>query len=477
MTTRRVWSSAAVLGVVAMLALPRTATAAPFYTMEERAVAIASPALVYLQISFTGYVRDKATNTSIVASPIVYTRRCSGVVINPDGHVLTSRICMVPSDATLRQNALNLAGNVLIDEKKLEKAGLDEFVRAGMATSVYGGLTPGSPPSSKIAGQFNVAKSSAAEGSAISGEFVTDAAGKTEAIVVKLAQGNLPSAEIAGDSHPSVGAAVMMLGFNTPDTNPGNATFTLSAKKVQLSDITQSADGQTYRTNGDVGAYSIGGMAIDLNGRVVGMVTRDQAGSGPTTNRAIVPAAQVLQAVSQAGTSNVLGDADTAYRNGLAAYFKGDYKVALDQLDRVTKQTPLNQSAVTYRQYTVEQQAIEGDPAAVPTWVIAAVSGFVGAAASFAALMLFVRYRRRQTRRQAPWPASSEPWEPRALVAAAPADTSGALPGYATNSQVIDGQPPVDPQAFSLHFDAPQPAGQQPEDQVDNPWSPPPRWQ
>ena len=232
----------------------------------------------------------------------------------------------------------------------------------------------------------------------------------------------------------------MMLGFNTPETNPANATFTLSAKKVQLTDIAQNADGQLYRTNGDVGAYSIGGMAIDLNGRVVGMVTRDTAGSGPTTNRAIVPAAQVIQAVSQAGTSNVQSESDKTYRLGLAAYFKGDYQEAIDQLDRVTKQAPLNLSAGVYRQYAVEQQAIEGDPAVVPTWMVAAISGFVGAAAAVTAVVLFARYRRRQARQQAPWPAG-EPWEPRALVAgASPADSPVTYPGYPTNSQVIDGQ-------------------------------------
>jgi hypothetical protein len=237
-----------------MLAYPGPAAAVPFYTQEERAVAIASPSLVYIQISFTGYVRDRATNTPIVASPIAYTRRCSGIVVNPDGHVVTSRICIIPSDATLRQNALSVAGNLLVDEKKLDRAGLDDFVKAGMSTATYGGMTPGSPPAAKVAGQLNVAKSSAVEGAAIPGEILTDLAGKNEAVVVKLAQGNLPSAEIAGDSRPSVGSAVMMLGFNTPEVNPANATFTLSAKKVQLTDVTQNADGQTYRTNGDVGA-------------------------------------------------------------------------------------------------------------------------------------------------------------------------------------------------------------------------------
>ena len=201
MTTRRVWSRlphawlsscAALLSALGMLAFPAPAAAAPFDTMEERATAIASPSLVYLQITFTGYVRDRATNTSIVASPISYTRRCSGMVINPDGYVVTSRICMVPSDATLRQNALNLAGNVLIDEKKLERANLDDFVKTAMPTSTYGGITPGSPPAAKVAGQFNVAKAGAAESAVVAGEIVTEAAGKNEAIVVKLAQGNCP---------------------------------------------------------------------------------------------------------------------------------------------------------------------------------------------------------------------------------------------------------------------------------------------
>ncbi len=484
MTTRRVWSRlphawlsscAALLSALGMLALPGSAAAVPFYTMEERATAIASPSLVYLQITFTGYVRDKATNTPIVASPVSYTRRCSGVVVNPDGYVVTSRICMVPSDATLRQNALNLAGNVLIEEKKLERANLDDFVKAATPTSTYGGTTPGTAPTAKIAGQFNVAKSSATDGSMVPGEIVTDVAGKTEAIVVKLAQGNLPAAEIAADSRLSVGTAVMMLGFNTPDTNPGNATFTLSAKKVQLTDIAQNADGQLYRTNGDVGAYSIGGMAIDLNGRVVGMVTRDTAGSGPTTNRAIVPAAQVIQAVSQVGSSNVLGESDKTYRQGLAAYFKGDYETAIDQLDRVSKQAPLNLSAGVYRQYAVEQQAVEGGPATIPTWVIAAAGGFVGAAAAVTAVVLFSRYRRRQARQQAPWP-DTEPWEPRALMAGgSPADSPVTYPGYPANNQVIEGQGAVEPQvAITLHYDDFR-AGGQPDTSADNPWSPGPR--
>src|SRR5262245_57926263 len=87
-----------------LLATP--AAAAPAYTLEERATAIASPSLVFIEETFTGYLRDAKTHAPLVASPITLGRRCSGFVVNSEGYVVTPISCVKPSDAAVRSGVL-----------------------------------------------------------------------------------------------------------------------------------------------------------------------------------------------------------------------------------------------------------------------------------------------------------------------------------------------------------------------------------
>jgi hypothetical protein len=413
---------------------PGRAWAVPPDVLDERALAIASPSLVYLETVYTGYIRDKQTNQPVLASPVTYNRRCSGFVVNPDGHVVTTRICVAPPDQTILQQALYVTGFVLVGEHQLGQSQIDSWVAARMNTTVFTGLTDNSKPDTQLFGQLNLATGAITAAPAIHGSVVKVSEPNNVALV-KLAQGNLPAVQLADDGTIPAGTQVTALGFDTTDADPRIGTYTPEATSAQVVGSAKDGTSTYYRLSQNLGTYVHGGMAIDASGHIVGILNED-----PTlpnnTNRAVYPASVVSSLLSSAGVSNTLGQSDKLYRSGLDAYFGGQYSTASSDLGRVAKAVPSNRTASVYRQYAVDRQAIEGDSSGLGTWFKPAVTGVGGGllGALIVALVMTAGNRRRRA-------AAEHNWNPYA-----PPPPAYRQTGPQTATPAVQQQQPVPPQ-------------------------------
>jgi hypothetical protein len=338
-----------------ILAAPATAeAAAPTYGVDERAQAIASPSLVFLEVTYKGVVRDTRSGQPLEAGPKVISRRCTGFVVNPDGHVLTTGICVQPSHDIVRQMTFYSIGRARVAQGKLAANQLGGFVDGLMKTADFTGAQRGTQPESALHAQLNVATASQTGKPSIAGTVV--AAQKPDdgnLALVKLDQGGLPAVEINRDVALGRGATAVILGFDTKDVDGDRGTYTIQAKLV---DVITVENAEHQKVSEDVGPYSHGGMAVDNNGRVGAMLDAD--GTVPERpNRALISPNLLTDFLGQNNVRNELADADRAYRRGLDAYFAGRYSTAIREFDA----TPSNLLANIYRRNASDRFAVEGD--------------------------------------------------------------------------------------------------------------------
>ncbi|TDC47061.1 hypothetical protein E1258_28885, partial [Micromonospora sp. KC207] len=243
--------------------------AAP-YSPQERALATAAPGLVFVEAVFNGYLRDGRTGALLNPTPVTFQRRCSGFVVNPDGHVLTNGQCVAPDEPVARERALYTLGRILVAGKRLTSGALDGWVRSRTANTRFTGKEPDRPPSSQVFVQLNQARGGLTGTPAIAGEVVrTRAADAGDLALVKVTRPDLPGVELGDPAVLAPGEAVVLAGYHTVDTDFRDATYTLRSKTVQVT-ATDTAQGPVplFRIGDDIGIYSHGGVALDPAGRV-----------------------------------------------------------------------------------------------------------------------------------------------------------------------------------------------------------------
>ncbi|WP_158632239.1 trypsin-like peptidase domain-containing protein [Micromonospora sp. Llam0] len=429
--------AAAVAMALAALVTPTSATAAPPYTLDERALAIASPSLVYVEVVYTGYLRDKQSSAPLRASPITFTRRCSGFVVGAGGEVITNGLCVRPAKDTAAQNALYSLGRILVAEKTLEADALDRYVADNLHQSIFTGLEAADEPDHQVYGQFGVAPTGGlTESPAIPGEVVEVLdAGAGNIALVKLEQQNLPAVELASSGTLDPGASLVVVGYATDEVDPRTATYSLRSKPVKVIGTGARGSASLYRINEDVGIHSLGGMAIDTNGHVVGVLDNDLE-LPDRANRALVPMTTVTALLTEAGVDNALGETDQLFRSGLDAYFAGDYETAISQLGTVVENSPVNSVAQTYRQNATELQKIEDSFSGGAGWLIWA-SGAAGGALVIGLIVLVVLLLQRRARRRAASaelvsPAATYPFSPVSGYPGQPTPGYPSAPAYPT---------------------------------------------
>ncbi|PZF91827.1 S1 family peptidase, partial [Micromonospora deserti] len=354
------------------------AEAAP-YSPEERALAISAPSLVFIEAVVTGVLRETKSNVPLSATPVTFKRRCSGFVINPDGHVVTNGQCVRPEAEAARERALYTLGRILIEQKKLTAPQLDRYVQTRMTTTSFTGPQPGTEPTSKVFGQFNVARGDLTASPAVPAEVVRVLpADNGDLALVKLAQTNLPAVELSQEAALGPGAALLVVGYHTTDADFRAATHTLRSKPVRVSATANQGAVTVLRINDDIGIYSHGGIAIDTSGRVVGVLDNDRAANGGA-NRAVVPVSVVTGLLGETGVTNGLAEADRVYRSGLEAFFAGRNAEAIKQFDTVAASSPTNLLAQAYRQNAVDRARLEAESNDSSPLLTILLAGLVGA--------------------------------------------------------------------------------------------------
>ncbi|MFG1887592.1 trypsin-like peptidase domain-containing protein [Micromonospora sp. NPDC049051] len=373
------------------------AQAAP-YSPEERALAIAAPAMVFIEAVFTGVLRETKSNVPLSATPITFKRRCTGFVVNADGQALTNGQCVRPGADTVRERALYTLGRILIEQKKLTASALDQYVRTKMATTTFTGSEAGTEPANEVFGQFNVARGDLTAEPAVPVEVVRVLpADNGNLALVKLGQNNLPAVELNTEATLGSGTSLLVIGYSTTDTDFRAATHTLQSKSVQVAGTANQGAVAVARINGDIGIYSHGGIAVDTSGRVVGVLDNDRAANGGA-NRALVPVQVVTGLLGEAGVQSGLADPDRVYRSGLDAFFAGRDAEAISRFDTVAKASPTNLLAQAYRQNAVDRARLANETSESSRLPTALLAGLAAALLAGLVVAVVVLARRRSTR-------------------------------------------------------------------------------
>ncbi|MEU5550627.1 MULTISPECIES: serine protease [unclassified Micromonospora] len=333
---------------------------------EERTLATAAPSMVFLEAVLTGFIRNRQDNALLHPEPFTFSRRCTGVVVNNDGHVLTNGQCVQPAPDILLEHALGSLADTRVADGELKAAEVSGFVRARLASSVFTGPEAGTPPAATLYGQLNVAKGDLKDGAAIPGTVVRALSlDEGNLALVKLDQANLPAVELNTSATVTAGTALHALGYGTTDTDYRSAAYQVLTKPVQVTEL--DVESSTYRINEDIGSSSRGGIVVDGEGRVVGMLDNDLL-QPDRLNRLVVPVSRMTGLLDAAGVAHALGEPDRIYRSALDAYFGDDEAEAAARFAEAAEAAPMNALAQAYREASV---AAGGEvPSSRPGWAV-----------------------------------------------------------------------------------------------------------
>ena len=360
------------------VAVPVASAQAPQATTLEKVSSVVQPGILYLETTYTGIV----AGTKVSAGST-----CTGFFVNPDGHFATAGHCVdrrvngreaiitkwltdglggePPPD--LLQRAI---ANVRIRSAETPaRSGPDRAVKASYGVN-YGGLPTGRPLPARVLGLRAFDRGDVALG--------------------KIEAENAPTLELAPADTINVGSSVVSVGYPGKVDVVTDQTFAPSFKDGAIS--SKKTRGGGVRTVYEVSAAVAGGMSggptVDLEGRVVGV---NSFGADAATEQFnfISPVTEIENLLADEGVENELGPIDTAYREGLTAYYAGDREAALAKFDEVLGQVPENEFAQRFRAQTLRlaEPAQEDEGGGFP-WLLVALIALALAAVAAAVLLL-----------------------------------------------------------------------------------------
>ncbi|MEV0274242.1 hypothetical protein AB0H43_36190 [Hamadaea sp. NPDC050747] len=456
--------------------VPAAGAAVPAYTLEERAEAIAQPAVIFTEILSEGIIRDRRTRKAVTPKTMTIGIRCSAVVISSSGIALSTNDCVAPSRKRLAELAFEQLANQLIDQNKLTEANKKAYIDQLTLTSDFTAASgPGDPPR-RVFAQLGTATARLTSSPAITVEAPPAAEDDENRLTaINLGVKGLPAVELDDTATIAGDAEVVAIGYH-PIVAGKTYEVTTTATHVTG---TRKGTPVSYKFSDDLPSENRGGALVDLEGHLTGALLWSDAGNDVET---------IKQVLSQVGVTNSLSDTDKLYREAIDDYFAGRYSAAMKKLDTVKAAAPSNAMAERYRALATSRAAIEGgEPATsfnVPMWAIAAASGLVGAVLAVVIAVVLLRRRRTdQNLGETLVPISVNPFAPTSGPGAHP--TSGAgfthYPhgGYAQVSPASgDAFPHPNvleiPQAAPPGMPVPRPPVQQPPAQHQPPMQQPP---
>ncbi len=359
---RRLAAAAAALTMVA-LGSPAAAQDEAS-TGSSRAVApLVQPAVVYLYIEWSGYVRDKDIGAYLgeydpvtgEVEPMEFTvgGACTGFVVNPDGWIGSAGHCVDPREGkvALRRAAINWALEYGYYEEGTTFEELDEF-------QDYTTVVIDETDSASVVKRDSVDRAvTAAWGAAVSGVDISESTPALVESYRKFADGDVallkvdtdglnavPLAEQdvrINDEVQSIGYPAVIDNFTDPDLVPTFNPGTVSSTSKTVADGLLTV----LQLSAPISGGMSGGPTVNLNGEVVGV--NSASFDGEPFNYA-VPVDNLRQLMNGAGVASELSPTTQAYRRGVTALLAEDKAVAVRNLREVVREQPANGLAQEY---------------------------------------------------------------------------------------------------------------------------------
>lgn len=360
---------AAGVAATALLATAPPAGAEPA-SPEERAAAIARPAVVFVEVGWHGWIRDPDTG-EVFGGTAGYraTTSCSGAVVHEDGYVVTAGACLDPAP---------LVALAVAELSKLDRVEDPATTATQLAEdAVLEGATEGSSPVRDVRVE-RVVRGLARD---VAPATVVDLRGPGDITVLKVPRGRMPAIALADVGDLPAGTPVLAIGYPeaADATEPINESGQITTRRA-------IADKPFYEVNAPARVSMTGGPVVDMDGRLIGLTT-----SARTDGNSLVTAStSVTDLLRRAGVEATTSANDRNYTAGLEHYFDGDYPKAVEFFDAVLAATPDHQQAREYRRSAAGHEA-GGWPLLV--WLIVACGAVAVLAGGAGAILLRMRRR------------------------------------------------------------------------------------
>ena len=379
---------------------------------KERAVAIASPGVVYIDTSFTVSVRIKLQDESASGtySNVPYGSG-SGLVVNPSGTILTARHVVKPDDQEVRNYASNklFAGVDLFGDGKLvlnqgdnlydRFTVSDDSAYNHRLQQCYDGVICTFHVTPIVHVYTGVALAGTTVSKGLTARILKTSeqgANNTDIAVLQIQAHNMPTTPLAvtADS-ASPGDQVVALGF--PGTAQTDNATQPDQKFGSVSRVSTIGATKQVEVDVDIEEGMSGGPVVNLSGRTIGItsyyVARATGAPGTKYARSIDDARQLL---SDAGKTPSRGPVDVAWQRAVDLYFEHHYSAAIPYFTQVTTLSPGHPLATEYLQKATALKGTKADVplggGGLPWWAFVLIA--VGAVAVLTGIALFVWQRR-----------------------------------------------------------------------------------
>lgn len=381
-------------------ALPAAAQSTAVGTPEERAAAVVRPAMVYTEQYFTAWVRIPRNSELFFqgyvngGQPFEWATRCSGFVVNPSGYVVSAGHCVDLTEEGARSTALEFATQWLVDNGWAFPEDFEFWLNEGHLMWTVEGTERGSDADFEVWVQRGVAAGGLQTGEALPARVVDyQPWSQGDIAILKIEATDLPTVLVAQDSDVTIGTEVLSVGYPGSSDAVTDATLEPTYKDGQINSEKTREGGllPVYEMSAALSGGMSGGPTVNLEGDVLGVNSFNISGETEAFNF-ISPASLVTEMLAQNGVSNELGPIDETYREGLDAFFSGDFQTAEERFDQVLSLAPTHQQAEEYRQRAAEelasnppaegegdgqgepQAAPAGDEGGFPVWAIALIA-------------------------------------------------------------------------------------------------------
>lgn len=365
---------------------------------QERAAALARPAIVYIEAKFTANVLSP-DGTSFAPlnddNPWEVNVTCTGFGVNPDGYIATAGHCV---DATGPDGIKDdIITQVAKEVHRVEDSIPEEDFRTEcLAVCTVQGRVSGSPPDVQISvtGGATGNGSPQAQPARVVDFRPFD---QGDVALLKIDATDQPSIEL-GEAQVQIGTPVLSIGYLEATTGPNREPTNKDGRISSKGPVGENPV-PVYETSAAVSTGMSGGPTIGLDGRVLGLNSFKLAKESQPFSY-IAPSTELSELLNSNGVRNLLGPNDVAYRQGLVDYFSGRYTKAIANFDKLLAVSPNQPQALQYKTLAVKARDQFGDPGlSVLQWVLIGIAGLlVILVVVTAALLLRRRGRHRQTK-------------------------------------------------------------------------------
>jgi serine protease Do len=364
---KSLWSRVATIAVAATVVyvalMPQAHAAVTLSDQDamERAAAITEPSIVRITAEWRIYLVDEEGHRS---DPIEIQTSCSGFVVDSDGYIVTAGHC-VDGSTEYGGVGYDVIESVATDyyqknQQRLESSGytLQDVIDYGLKNWTIEG-EDGGVPTPDLTIHLGGSTESMDDAESFVGKIVDfDPVNEGDVALLKVDAHGLPALELADPEDISIGMSVYSIGFPGIRDEATDKSMSPTFKDGTVSDDSAS------RNDGEVNLYEIsapmsqgmsGGPTVDLNGRVIGL---NSLGFVSEDFSWISTQDEIREVLERNGVDGDPSAGDRSFRDGLDAFYAGDYETAESEFRTTLEATPFHEQATSFL-----ERAQEGEPA------------------------------------------------------------------------------------------------------------------